>query len=208
MGKSIFPVGKPMGWEFNEKGELQYYEWFRGDDCIELTADEAVTALMAFSHYEENSELRFDRQAYFNFLKENSESHTDQDINSFLDNLLAKGILVEIDFSVDDIESFLRSYRIIPVGRGWGNTPEKPGLYGIGPADPRTFAESFKEPAIFVGGWVYSIWSISHADGSIWRGCELQAEHEENSSAMDVAREIVKSIPMLVATEFAHLEKI
>jgi hypothetical protein len=207
MAKSIIPIGKPLGWMFDDSG-LQGYDWFRGDDIIELTANEAATLLATLSHYEEHAELRFDRSTYFRFLKENSDTLTDQELGSLIDGLLGKGLLAEVDMESGGIESFLRSYRMMPVGRSWGNTKEDPDRFGIGPADLRALPGGQQEPVMFVNGWVHTIWAISHADGSIWRGCELQAEHAGDCSAMDVARAVVPSIPMIVAAEFGHLEQI
>lgn len=198
MGKSIIPIGKSLGSVFSEEGELLYFEWLRGDDNLELTPLEAMVLATAYDHFEEHSSLTFDRAAYFKLLQSRSETVSDAEINNLIDGLLKKGLLEEIDFASEPIKPFLKKYRIIPAARSYGNTKENPDHFGIGGT----------EPIIFLSGWAHTIWAVSHSDGSIWRGCELQAAGLPGVEPIDVAQDFVDSIPVMVATECAFLERI
>jgi hypothetical protein len=197
MAKSIIPIGKPLGWVFNQAGELQYFEWLRGDDNIELSPNEAMALAGAFEDHGAHFDHRFDRSALIRVLQGKSETLPEQELESLIDGLLSKGLLEEVDLRDGQIDGFLRRYRIIPTGRSFGNSQANPDGFGIGGA----------EPLFYVSGGSQTIWAVSHSDGSIWRGCELQAEHLDGRSAIEVAREFASVLPVIIATECGFLER-
>lgn len=198
MGKSILPVGRSLGANHDENGKLISFEWFRGDDIIDLSPNEAVTLNFAFSNPQDHFDLKFNRSMYFQILKEQSETHSDSDINSFIDSLLEKGVLIEVDLKSDSIDSFANEYRIIPGAQSFGNTSDHPERFGIGGT----------EPILFLSGWSQLIWAVSHADGSIWRGCELLAEEDAAATPAEVAKEFISILPAIVSTQCGFLEKV
>lgn len=196
MTKSIIPIGKALGWNFNEQGEFESFEWFRGDDILDLSTDEGAALTLVFENQDAHFQRQFDRARFRKVLLDTNKSLVDQQINSLINGLFAKKILAEVDVEGDALRSFFSQYRIIPTARSFGNTTENPSQFSIGHA----------EPSIFFSGWSRTVWMLSHTDGSIWRGCELLAENLHNNTADDVAQEFARILPVIVATECGHLE--
>lgn len=199
MTKSIIPIGKVLGARFDESGLYEATEWLRGDDSIDLTADEAMTLAFAYEpgHHRTHFERRFDRDTYLALLQEKSDHGNRSLLEPMVDDLIAKGLLVEIDLGSSSIEGLFRAHRIIPTATSFGNTAEDPELFHIGHA----------EPELSFSGWVRDIWAYSHTDGSIWRGCELLAE-AVSVAPMEAAEEFAGMLPVIAAASFGFLEKI
>lgn len=198
MGKSIIPIGKALGWSFDEDGSLISFEWFRGDEVVELTPNESVALAQAFEEDQMHFDMKFDRTAYKSVLNRNSATLSQSEIDALVRSLFEKELLIEIDLDSDPIEPFFRKYRIVPTAHSFGNSKDNPRQFGIG----------HDQPFIHFSGWAQLIWAVSHTDGSIWRGCELLAEGDEATTPLEIAQDFKSVVPVIVATGCGFLEAV
>jgi hypothetical protein len=198
MAKSIIPIGRSLGWTFDGDGNPSSFEWFRGDDILELTPNEALALAQAFEEHQAHFHCKFDRDAYFSVLRRNATTLQESELSSIVGELFRKGLLLEFDPDAASIEAVFKGYRMIPTARSHGSTSDQPDSFGIG----------HTEPIIVFSGWSQILWAVSHTDGSIWRGCELLVREDGEAAPIDAAREFARVLPVIVATECGYLEAI
>lgn len=199
MGKTIIPIGKSMGPVFNRDGKFENCELDLGNKLTKISADELMVWACAHENPEAHFERRFDRNALGAVIEQQNDTIFDDDRDRLIEQLLASGGFIEIDFEKLDVCEFLSAYKIMPLGRGFGNTAENPDKYGVG------YGQTAE---VFLGLHAYYIWGFSHQDGSIWAGCKQMAAENPKVTAEQVAESIATMIPVLIAADCAYLERL
>ncbi|HZX06357.1 hypothetical protein [Kribbella sp.] len=78
-----------------------------------------------------------------------------------VDGLLGRGLLAQIE----DLTSFARQYRLLPLFIGLGNRPDDPGQFAIGLPG--------LEPLAVVPATTYELWRWGWIAPSLWAHCEV-----------------------------------
>lgn len=113
-------------------------------------------------------------------------------------DLLAQDVAVEVQQDTTDVVEFAQLYRIRPLLSGLGNSPDAPGVYGIGmPGSP---------PAVEVFRYEYELWQWGQANPTLWHACEtLSAVWKELGSTDPVEADPVGRLNRYVGVTLHRL---
>jgi len=177
----LLPLGHYVGAFYPRIGSIERYHNVMLGSQVHRLNDQQVTAwLLARGPTDEGDpdELWTRRRA-----EETAAKTGFEDISPLLDELAAMGLIAEPALETEEAIEFAESYRLVPLMLGLGNTPENPGLHGIGFLD---------NPVLSVPGTVYNLWEWAHVDDSLWAACY---------SFADISREAGNTDPELVEPE-------
>jgi hypothetical protein len=127
------------------------------------------------------------------------------DPSSVVDQLTARGLLVELAVHGGRAVEFGRRYRVVPIMLGLGNDPDRSSRYGIG---------FYAEPVLRVDGLVYRVWQRSHLEASLWAGCHTHASLARRAGLTDpqerdpvsVLNGFLVALPPLLAFGAAYVD--
>lgn len=206
----IVPVGLSLGPSYRyvtpPDPNPEYWEVRLGNDSEELTNEEFQVWGQAFIDPERHSRLEINRETLQLDVLTTTKGAINP--NPIIDQLLNRGLLIEFDPN-GDLEKPFRQITLHPLAEGMGNTPEEPDRRLIGHNG---------QALIKVSGTVYGMWAFSSTEGSLWDLCvgmdeDNQQDIEsgmdlERLTAAEVARQAAVTIPMLIASGVAFLDKV
>nr|MDT0658907.1 hypothetical protein [Micromonospora sp. DSM 115978] len=206
----IVPVGLNLGPSYRyttpPDPNPEFWEVRLGDDSEELTDEEFQVWGRAFLDPERHSRLEINSDTLQLDLLLAGKGPADP--ASVVDRLLSRGLLIEFD-PAGDLEEPFRRITLHPLAEGMGNTPEEPDRRLIGHNG---------QALVTVNYTVYGMWAFSSKVGSLWDACldfeagaeeRLQADEDaEETSAAEVAGEIGRTLPMLIASGCAFLDPV
>ena len=122
-----------------------------------------------------------------------------------IDEMLDIGLLAEVRPAPDQVLEFARSYRLVPLMLGLGNSTDEAGMFDIG---------FLHQPVLSVSYPIYDLWQWSTVDDSIWATCENAAEVAQrsgypNPAYVDPTRllaGLLRSIHALLAARAVYLD--
>lgn len=212
MPQVVVPVGMMLGEYFRVDAEAN-----KGPDCWhvsvggkaeQLNADEVKVWATAMLEPERQARLEGTREVLLDAVRAATKGVISRP-GKVLDDLLARGLLIEFDPVEGDVEAIARRYRLFPLGVGMGNSGEDPMMYRIAIGS---------EPRIGVNGDVYALWSNSLYYLNLWDSCEQFAKEMnqyvrpdsdmQELDASSVMRELALNIPLLVSAECAFLDPV
>lgn len=209
MPRVIVPVGLSMGPRYRyvrpPDPTPECYEVHLGDDLIELNETEAVVWAAAFVDSEQHAKLAVDRRSLVQLV---STAPTPvADAEAVVDDLTARGLLVEFDTEAD-LEPVFRGHKLLPLGEGLGSTAEDPHLHRIGHEGRAKVAVS---NAVFVQ------WSYSMLHPNLWEACAYYADDADHVEAggkeldltpQKVAQDVAIALPVMIAAQCAFLDPV
>lgn len=92
--------------------------------------------------------------------------------SGLIDEMLDIGLLAEVTPGWDQVLEFARSYRLVPLMLGLGNSTDDHGLFDIG---------FLHQPVLSVSYPIYDLWQWSTVDDSVWATCENAADVAQRS---------------------------
>jgi hypothetical protein len=92
--------------------------------------------------------------------------------NALIDEMLDIGLLAEVTPGGDEVLEFARSYRLVPLMLGLGNSTDDADMFDIG---------FLHQPVLSVSYPIYDLWQWSTMDDSVWATCESAADVAERS---------------------------
>ncbi|WP_025272733.1 hypothetical protein [Haloglycomyces albus] len=197
MVKTIIPVGTSLGPYFNENRELECCEVQLGMETVEVTDEE--WAVWRISHH--NAELHSQRKYGIDSLVKDVQSENDHlnrlEIKRHFFRLKELNLLIQFDYEADSVESFLRSFKMAPTAVSWGNLPDSPDKFRIGP-DQENYIE--------ISGLNRGVWILAHKFVSIWGACEKIAEMANTADVKAIATDFMSDIPLMISMQCGHLE--
>jgi hypothetical protein len=188
MTEQLFPVGFPLGLVFEPDGDIGTASGGVrvADSFQDLSAREYRVWLLSFA--------RDGRSA----LVDACRAEGIDDAPTIIEALLCAGLLVGIDS--DDgvhLRAALEGLRLVTIGVGLGNSPDRPGYWAIGGTD--------MQPRAWLNFDGYCVWALSYRY-TIWGACEKVVEDVDRSPSA-VGREVVESLPALLGTASAYLDR-
>lgn len=130
------------------------------------------------------------------------------DAESALESLLKVGAVAELATSADAAHRpFAEKYRMVPLTRGLGNTPEAPFLFRIATLGVQQLAVTVD---------TYYLWLYSHLKPSLWQACVQLAEESDSrphrapgsyqSSPEALLAEVISALPQLIAGRSIYID--
>lgn len=205
MAKIVMAVGKSLGPWFDpakpEKQEPEYVKIHAGEGVGEFTVEQAIVWDAARrGEFSAHADHKFNRAALEALVRKNSGI---KNPSAAVDFLLREGVLVEADLDDDTMKPFLKKYRLIPTAESLGNYKDKRDLYSLS-------REGQVLMPISLGA--RAIWAFSYLDGSLWNGCEREAQSWRKQGSKVTAetfgREIAEFLPAIIAVGAGILEPI
>ncbi|MEU1604036.1 hypothetical protein [Micromonospora matsumotoense] len=204
----IVPVGLNLGPSYRyvtpPDPTPEYWEVRLGSDSEELTDEEFQVWGRAFLDPERHARLEVNRETLQRDVI--AAGNGPANPGPVIDRLLDRGLLIEFDPD-GELEKAFRRIKLHPLAEGIGNTPEEP--------DRRLIGHNGQAHAK-VNYTVYGMWAYSSSVGSLWDACaDFEAgakeqreagEDVEAATAAEVASELAKTLPMLVASGCAFLD--
>jgi hypothetical protein len=122
-----------------------------------------------------------------------------------IDEMLDIGLLAQVTPGRDQILEFARSYRLVPLMLGLGNSPDDPDMLDIG---------FLHQPVLSVSYPIYDLWQWSTVDDSMWATCENAADVAQrsgytNPAYVDPSRlltGLLRSLHALLVARAAYLD--
>lgn len=123
-----------------------------------------------------------------------------------LDDLVGRGLVVEVAPDLAGMRRFADAYRVEPLLVGLGNTPDAPGVFSLGVPG---FA-----PIVGVDPVADELWRWGHGCADLWAACTLMAGVAASAGGTDpertdpeaVLRLIVPALRTLVSHNAAYLD--
>ncbi|TDB79554.1 hypothetical protein [Micromonospora sp. KC721] len=204
----IVPVGLNLGPSYRyvtpPDPAPEYWEVRLGNDSEELTDEEFQLWGRAFLDPERHARLEINRETLRRDALGVGSGKSNPD--AIIDRLLDRGLLIEFDPN-GELEKPFRRIRLYPLAEGMGNTPEEPDRRLIGHNG---------QAHVKVNYTVYGMWAYSSSIGSLWEACVdfetgAKEQHEtgedvEVVAAAEVAGEVAKTLPMLIASGCAFVD--
>lgn len=201
MSLSILPVGKPLGACFPPADppaeKPDFYEVHVGNDVEQLTELEWQVYYAAYGEPDQHAEHLVDRDWV---IKSLSNELSTSKVSATVDDLIARGLLVEANLRGNSAMDVLTGYRLIPTAVGISNAPEDPNLRWIG---------QHGEGMLGIPQLSFLIWSFSYRTTSMWDCCAMFAENPEavdGATTEDIGAQIADSLPSIVSMELGYLE--
>ncbi len=204
----IVPVGLNLGPSYRyvtpPDPNPEFWEVRLGNDSEELTGEEFQVWGRVFLDPERHTRLEINRETLQRDVIAAGNGATNP--GPVIDRLLDRGLLIEFDPD-GGLEKAFRRIKLYPLAEGMGNTPDEPDRRLIGHNG---------QAHVKVNYTVYGMWAYSSTVGSLWEACvdfeagareQRQAgEDIEEATAGEVASEIARTLPMLIASGCAFLD--
>jgi hypothetical protein len=204
----IVPVGLNLGPSYRyvtpPDPNPEYWEVRLGNDSEELTDEEFQVWGRAFLDPERHARLEVNRETLQRDVIAAGSGPTNPGL--VIDRLLDRGLLAEFDPD-GELEKAFRRIKLYPLAEGMGNTPDEPDRRLIGHNG---------QAHVKVNYTVYGMWAYSSTVGSLWEACvdfeagareqRQAAEDIDEATAGEVASEIARTLPMLIASGCAFLD--
>jgi hypothetical protein len=204
----IVPVGLNLGPSYRyitpPDPNPEFWEVRLGNDSEELTDEEFQVWGRAFLDPERHARLEINRDTLQ--LDVLLAGNGPASPGPVVDGLIERGLLIEYD-PEGDLEKPFRRITLHPLAEGMGNTSDEPDRRLIGHNG---------QALVKVNYTVYGMWAYSSKIGSLWDACldfeagtqeQRQAgENVEEATAAEVAGEIGRTMPMLIASGCAFID--
>lgn len=211
MAQVIVPVGLNLGPQYpivdkpdkNASPDVCAVK-FRGD-LEELTPAEYVVWSAAFADGKRVTQVELGRDALVADVPRKTRKAVD--VDSIVDDLLRRELLLEYDSDTMLSEQALRRLQMYPSAQGLGNEPGDPGWFHIGTRG---------EKLVSVSALVYFLWASSMQESSMWETCRKMSE--ENAQALAAGEDLdemplsepiealTNNVPLLVSSGCAYLD--
>ena len=121
----------------------------------------------------------------------------------YIDELLARGLLVALPRTFRARHAFANAYRVLPLALGLGTSADQPEVFAVGMVDA---------PALRLSASVFMSWMFGYQYPTLWRVCEniaLTSELTLGNKVLpdELLADMVKLIPLLVATGCACIDR-
>lgn len=202
VGPLLVPIGHYVGalYQDGERGVRRQVR--RGATFHDLTDDQF--AVWSAAHGTQEAV-----QAGLAWRRRSVEQHPDvaglAGAGGLIDEMLALGLLAEVPPARDQVLEFARSYRLVPLMLGLGNSTDDLDMFDIG---------FLHQPVLSVSYPIYDLWQWSTVDDSMWATCENAADVAQrsgytNPDYVDPARllsGLLRSLHALFAARAAYLD--
>jgi hypothetical protein len=174
VGSLLLPIGHYVGRQHGGGHTQAERQVRRGATFHDLSDDQyAVWALAHGTPQAIQNEVTWHR----GLVEEQARASGLADPALVIDELLERGLLVDLASADGQALEFATRHRLVPLMLGLGNVPGEPDLFGIG---------FLHQPIVQVSHAIYDVWQWSTMDDSLWATCE---------SAADVARRSGSTAP-------------
>ncbi|MQA03524.1 MAG: hypothetical protein GEV07_12665 [Streptosporangiales bacterium] len=204
----IVPVGVPMGWDFWEGDPAdrpdQYYQLHLGTRYVDLTMEEFLAWHAAADGFQQHVRHQVTKTTLVEHLRSAEGLPNAEDLVA---GMLARGLLVEFDPVQGPLRDLFRAVQLFPLGDAYGNTPQRPDLYGLG-VEGEILLSIEPEP--------YMIRSYGLTCASLWDACTALAEGADEGlppgetpvglSPEDVARSVAIVLPAMISAGCAFID--
>ncbi len=196
----LMPVGHDVGvLHAADGGRRQQVR--AGMNLVELSDPEYVVWLLAHGTGDEDRPTRSSVGAAAERLE-----LSPADFKVVTDQLLAVGLLAEVDPEAGSAVDFAQRHQLIPLLMGLGPDQEQAGLQTIG---------LLGQPIAQVSGAVYDVWAWAHLTPHLWIACQDAAEvarrvgvtAPEETDAREVLTGILRSVHGLLCVRAAYLDR-
>ncbi|NUS00603.1 MAG: hypothetical protein HOV67_35720 [Kribbellaceae bacterium] len=155
----MFPIGHSLGTYHTAEDRVRHVRL--GTEIVRLTDEEF--AVWSLAHGLPDDRSPWERGRVVDLL-------TRHQIPDGIDQLLAKGLLAEVD--LESPEDFAARHRLLPLHLGLGHTPEVPLVFRAGTTEL---------PLTAMTEAMYGLWLSSHLSSNLLIACK---EHEVDLSAV------------------------
>jgi hypothetical protein len=170
---SLLPIGQFVGtFPGGADGADQPHEIRRGTDIHEIS-DEDFVAWMAAHGTDGSAAGGPPSRAQ---LETELRGQGLEAPGGVIDGLLDRGLLARVPHQGPGAIEFARTHRAVPTLYGLGNSPEEPGLFGIG---------LLGHELLRVTRPVFELWAWADVDGDLWTACESFAAQEREAGVTD-----------------------
>ncbi|GAA1708573.1 hypothetical protein [Fodinicola feengrottensis] len=209
MPKVIVPIGFDGGTWYDTApdadSEIAEYEVVTATDTVTLSKDEYTIWQLTYADPEASSRCEFGRStleelATLETVATQAPDKPPVDVPAVVDNLSKWGTLAEFDPETESGLEFLRSHRLFPTGDALGNSLDDRLYFRIG-REGRVLLKVYSD--------IYTIWSRSVYDSSIWDGVsQFHAGLDDpQMTAEQIGVLVARSLPAIVANRCAYLQQ-
>lgn len=200
----IFPMAHHLGEQYVSETKTTTYELRGGWHVESLTKQERDVWLLAHGLLDQLEHgIRWTRAT----LLEVALPVVGNDVNSIVESLLERDVLMETAPGTKQAVEFAKEVRLVPLQWGLGNSPEEPWMWRIGLPS---------QPLVGVPHVVYNTWEWSHMYVNLWESCkalakmnaedaELPARTEERNPEAILA-DVLNSTHVLLSGACAFLD--
>lgn len=185
-GCPLLPVGFPLGEVYNTVERVSYGAIRKGGDSSRIALDEYQTWLYGF-----------DAQSRAELIARCAHEAVPEP-EARIGSLVEAGFLVELRDRPQDNHDLFERLRLIPLGFGFGNTPDDPGHFEIG--------QLVTEEALSLDARVYAVWARSTVPVSIAHACRESAS-EDGQDPGHVQGRLALSLPALLSHGLVYLDE-
>jgi hypothetical protein len=195
----VVPVGQYGGAVTRETTGTTGYAIRRGRMVFTMSWQQATLWMEAHGRTAELGRTAWTRST---IIDRRTDDATPADAETWFGDLVALGLLAEIDPDGPEAVSFAHTYRLLPAAGGKGNTPEDPFRFRAGHLPYRTVNLSWNE---------VRLWREGYQQPTLWDACMARAAAEERVGyRLDPHRlltETLKSLHHMLALRLTYVDR-
>jgi len=195
----VVPVGQYGGAVVRETTGTTGYAIRRGHMVFVMSRQQATLWMEAHGRTAELGRTAWTRST---IVDRRTDDATRADAEVWFGDLVALGLLAEIDPDGPDAMSFARTYRLLPAAGGKGNTPADPFRFRAGHLPYRTVNLSWNE---------VRLWREGYQEPTLWDACVARAAAEERVGYRlyqhKLLTETLKSLHYMLALRLSYVDR-
>ena len=194
----VFPVGQFGGIIRAETPGPTWFNIRRGDRLWSVEPDPGLLWLHAHGRTDDPAPTPWTRSAV---LGRRGTKRSPADEAADYGQLVGLGLIAEVDPDDPAAVDFARTYQLVPLAHGMGNSSE----------DPRRFLAGFPPDLIATFTWTqWRLWRESHLEPSLWDGCRAVAANEERAGRTldprDLLTDTLRGLHVMLGIRLAYLD--